>query len=215
MPEERNHAAQSRPTRLAVFANFFKGYMSASTIVAAAIPIPIASWKLIPIYSQQRGFLTVYASLFCFLLLAFVFSIRHRLARPMFFRGRMGGVIAALPAVFIVLTLACIVTYHALIHQSIEQLRELGLHLTTTELLDKVDATEIPYAIELAACYLGIFIFAELAFVLMAIREYLQDLLHLDEVALLRGKARVAEPAAESPAGARVSSVAESSPVSR
>ena len=68
--------------------------------------------------------------------------------------------------------------------------------MTTTELLDKVDVTEIPYAIELAACYLGIFIFAELAFVLMAIREYLQDLLHLDEVALLRGKARVAETAA-------------------
>ena len=198
MPEERNQAAQSRPTRLALFANFFKGYMSVSTIVAAAIPIPITSWKLIPIYSQQRGFLTVYSSLFCFLLLAFVFSIRHRLARPMFFRGRMGGVIAALPAVFIVLTLGCIVTYHALIQQSIEQLRLLGLRLTTTELLDKVDATEIPYSIELAACYLGIFIFAELAFVLMAIREYLQDLLHLDEAALLRGKALVSEAPAES-----------------
>jgi hypothetical protein len=210
MPEERNQAAQSRSTRLAVFANFFKGYMSVSTIVAAAIPIPITSWKLIPIYSQQRGFLTVYSSLFCFLLLAFVFSIRHRLAGPMFSRGWMGGLIAALPAVFILLTLACIVTYHAFIKQSLEQLRELGLSLTTTELLDKVDATEIPYATELAACYLGIFIFAELAFVLMAIREYLQDLLHLDEVALLRGKARVAE-AVE----ARVSSVAESSRLSR
>ena len=117
MPEQTHQSAESRPTRLALFANFFKGYMSASTIVAAAIPIPITSWKLIPIYSQQRGFLTVYASLFCFLLLAFV---------------------------------------------------------------------------------------------LMAIREYLQDLLHLDEVALLRGKARVAD----APAEARVSTVAES-PVSR
>ena len=109
-----------------MFANFFKGYMSVSTIVAAAIPIPITSWKLIPIYSQQRGFLTVYSSLFCFLLLAFVFSIRHRLAGPMFFRGWVGGLVAALPAVFIVLTLGCIVTYHGLLQQSIEQLRELG-----------------------------------------------------------------------------------------
>jgi hypothetical protein len=211
MPEDRNQAAHSRPTRLALFANFFKGYMSVSTIVAAAIPIPITSWKLIPIYSQQRGFLTVYSSLFCFLLLAFVFSIRHRLARPMFFRGRMGGLIAALPALFIVLTLGSIVTYHALIQRSIEQLRELGLHLTTIELLDKIDATEIPYAIELAACYLGIFIFAELAFVLMAIREYLQDLLHLDELALLTGNPRMADEQIE----ARVSNVAGSSPVSR
>ena len=186
MTDDHKPRASAKTTRLAVFANFFKGYMSVSTIVAASIPIPVASWKLIPTYSQQRGFLTVYASLFCFLILAFVFSIRHRLAAPMFTRGKMGAVIAALPFVFIVLTLASIVTYHALIQQSIGELRELGLRLTTSELLDKVDVTEIPHAIELAACYLGIFIFAEAAFVLMAIREYLQDLLHLDEAALLR-----------------------------
>jgi hypothetical protein len=199
MPDEGNQNAQPARTRLAVFANFFKGYMSVSTVAAAAIPIPIASWKLIPMYAQQRGFLTVYASLFCFLLLAFVFSIRHRLARPMFFRGRMGGVVAALPAVCIVLTLACIVTYHALIQQSIAELRGLGFAtVKMQQLLDQIDATQIPYAVELAACYLGIFIFAELAFVLMAIREYLQDLLHLDEVELLRGKARVRDGAAES-----------------
>ena len=199
MPDEGNQNAQPARTRLAVFANFFKGYMSVSTVVAAAIPIPVASWKLIPIYAQQRGFLTVYASLFCFLLLAFVFSIRHRLARPMFFRGRMGGVVAALPAACIGLTLACIVTYHALIQQSIAELRGLGFSTVgMQQLLDQIDATQIPYAVELAACYLGIFIFAELAFVLMALREYLQDLLHLDEVALLHGKARVGESVEES-----------------
>jgi hypothetical protein len=190
MTDDAKTTASANTTRLEVFANFFKGYMSVSTIVAASIPIPVASWKLIPIYSQQRGFLTVYASLFCFLLLAFVFSIRHRLAAPMFTRGRRGAVIAALPFVFIVLTLACIVMYHALIQQSIGDLRALGLRMTTTDLLDKVDVTEIPHAIELAACYLGIFIFAEAAFVLMAIREYLQDLLHLDEAALLRATPR-------------------------
>ncbi len=196
MPDERLQIAASKPTRLAGFANFFKGYMSVSSIVAAAIPIPVASWKLIPIYSQQRGFLTVYASLLCFLLLAFVFSIRHRLAGPMFFHGRRGGLVAALPAVFIVLTLVCIATYHALLQASIGQLRELGFgKATMKDLLDQIDATQIPYAVELAACYLGIFIFAELAFVLMAMREYLQDLLHLEEVELLRGRVRMAETA--------------------
>ena len=73
MTDDAKTTASANTTRLEVFANFFKGYMSVSTIVAASIPIPVASWKLIPIYSQQRGFLTVYASLFCFLLLAFVF----------------------------------------------------------------------------------------------------------------------------------------------
>lgn len=192
--EETKRAGPGKTMRIAVFANFFKGYMSVSTIVAASIPIPIATWKLIPIYSQQRGYLTVYASLFCFLLLAFVFSIRHRLAVPMFSKGKMSSFIAALPFVFIVLTLACIMTYHAVLQQSIEQLRGLGLRFTTADLLDKVDATEIPYAVPLAACYLGIFIFAESAFVLMAIREYLQDLLQLDEIALLHGTADISQP---------------------
>ena len=192
MPDERPPTAPPQATRLAGFAHFFKGYMSVSTVAAAAIPIPVASWKLIPMYAQQRGFLTVYASLFCFLLLAFVFSIRHRLAGPMFFRARLGGIIAALPAVFIVLTLGCIVTYHALIQASIAELRGLGFGtVSMKDLLEKIDATQIPYAVELAACYLGIFIFAELAFVLMAIREYLQDLLKLDERSLLRGQPRV------------------------
>ena len=124
--EETKRAGPGKTMRIAVFANFFKGYMSVSTIVAASIPIPIATWKLIPIYSQQRGYLTVYASLFCFLLLAFVFSIRHRLAVPMFSKGKMSSFIAALPFLFIVLTLACIMTYHAVLQQSIEQLRGLG-----------------------------------------------------------------------------------------
>jgi len=197
MPEEKK-TAPPKPLRLAVFANFFKGYMSVSTIVAASIPIPVASWKLIPIYAQQRGFLTVYASLFCFLLLAFVFSIRHRLARSMFFRGRGSATIAALPLIFIVLTLACIIAYHAVLGQSIAQLRELGFsRVPMKDLLDQMDATQIPYAGELAACYLGIYIFAEAAFVLMAIREYLQDLLHLDEVSLLHGNARSIETEVE------------------
>jgi len=192
--EETKRAGPGKSMRIAVFANFFKGYMSVSTIVAASIPIPIATWKLIPIYSQQRGFLTVYASLFCFLLLAFVFSIRHRLAVPMFSKGKMSSFIAALPFILIVLTLASIMTYHAVLQQSIEQLRGLGLRFTTADLLNKVDATEIPYAVPLAACYLGIFIFAESAFVLMAIREYLQDLLQLDEIALLHGTAEISQP---------------------
>lgn len=169
-----------------------------ATVATASIPIPVATWKLIPIYAPQRGFLAVYASLFCFLLLAFVFSIRHRLAQPMFFRGRMGGVVAALPAVFIVLTLVCIVAYHAVLNQSIAELRDLGFSkVPMKDLLEQIDATQIPLAVELSACYLGIFIFAELAFVLMAMREYLQDLLHLDEVSLLRGEARIDEAGSE------------------
>jgi hypothetical protein len=199
MAVEARQSVPATSTRLAGFANFFKGYMSVSTIVAASIPIPVGSLKLIPVFSQQRGFLTVYASLFCFLLVAFVFSIRHRLTGPMFAKGPAGALIAALPFVFIVLTLGSVIAYHAVLLQSIGELRYLGFSkVPMKDLLDQMDGTQIPNAVELAACYLGIFIFAESAFVLMAIREYLQDLLRLDEVTLLRGAPETIEAGVES-----------------
>jgi hypothetical protein len=175
-----------RPLRIAVFANFFKSYMSVATIIAASIPIPVASLKLIPTYAQQKGYLTVYASLFCFLSLAFVFSIRHRLAARMFASGEPGALIAVVPAVCILLTLASILSYHFVLKHSLDQLRSLGVTGPTSEILNGADYSEIPNSLALSACYLGIFLFSELAFVLMAIREYLQDLLHLDEVALIK-----------------------------
>ena len=188
--------SSARPLRIKLFANFFKSYMSVSTIVAASIPIPVASWNLIPIYSQQRKFLTVYTSLFCFLLLAFVFSVRHRLARRMFGGGFWSGLISTLPFVFMLSTLGCILEYHWVLEQSIEQLRSVGLIASTTDLLAKVDANEIPHGLALCGFYLGIFLSAEAAFVLMAIREYLQDVLHLNERELLQGRIVVEDPPA-------------------
>src|ERR1700730_10292938 len=173
--------------RIRVFADFFKSYMSVSTVVAASIPIPVAGWKLIPAYSQQRGFLTVYASLFFFLLLAFVFSIRHRLAPLMFSSGIGSSLIAATPFVFMILTLGCILSYHATLQESIQQLRDLGIKATTGDLLRRTDLTQIPRGPALMAYYLGIFVFAESAFTLMAIREYLEDVMRLDEEGLLYG----------------------------
>jgi len=187
--DQANRQAPENALRIHAFARFFKNYMSVSTIVAASIPIPVASWKLVPTFAQQRGFLTVYASLFCFLILAFVFSMRHRLGRQMFFNGKFSLTIAWLPSCFIVLTLGSIIAYHSVLQSSVQQLRALGLDASTADLLNRMDSTEIPNALALAASYLGIFAFAEAAFVLMAIREYLQDLLRLDEGSLLRGKA--------------------------
>lgn len=163
--------------------------MSVSAIIAAAVPIPVAALKLIPTYAQQRGFLSVYASLFCFLLVAFVFSIRHALATRLFAGGARAALLTALPGLFILLTLGCIFGYHATLNRSLQSWHELGVVAPSSELLDKADYLEIPDSLTLAAYYLGIFLFAELAFVLMAMREYLQDSLNLDEDALLHGHA--------------------------
>lgn len=175
--------------RIRAFATFFKSYMSVSTIVAAAIPIPVASLKLIPAYAQQRGYLTVYSSLLCFLLLAFLFSIRHRLSVWMFAYRRQSWMLSVVPLVLILLTVGSICGYHIMLQRSLDQFRALGVAANSSEILAAADYSEIPFAAWLSVFYLGIFLFAEAAFVLMALREYLQDCLCLDEVALLKGHA--------------------------
>ena len=56
----------------------------------------------------------------------------------------------------------------------------------------------IPWSMWLTVYYLGIFAFAEAAFVLMALKEYLIDLLHLSDAFLITGR----EPAGEASATA-------------
>ena len=47
--------------------------------------------------------------------------------------------------------------------------------------------TGIPHGVSLMAAYLSIFIAAELAFVLMATKEYIQDLMRLTDIEIIRG----------------------------
>jgi hypothetical protein len=53
-------------------------------LFVAALPIVVTQFGLIPVYESQRSLLPAYASFFCLLALAFVFSQRHRMARTMF-----------------------------------------------------------------------------------------------------------------------------------
>jgi hypothetical protein len=187
MTETPKEPSLTESLRIIGFANFFKKYMSVSALFAASIPIPIASMKLIPVYSAQRGFLTVYACLICFLLIAFVFSIRHRLSVWMFSDSKRAGLVSALPMLLIVSTLVCIFMYHETLKVSLDALRSRGTSASTNQLLTQADYSEIPESLLLAAYYLGIFISAEAAFVFMAIREYLEDVLGLNEIRLLHG----------------------------
>jgi hypothetical protein len=183
--------------RFANFGRFFKNYMSVSAIIAASVPIPVASLKLIPTYAQQRGFLTVYSSLLCFLLVAFAFSIRHGLGERIFFSGKLRGLIASLPAMAIVCCVGCIAGYHWTLERSLETWVARGTLSTSEQILSGTDLREIPIALPLTIYYLGIFVFAETAFVIMALREYLQEELHLEERVLMEpGKKRRRRPTA-------------------
>src|SRR5271169_2305594 len=87
-----SRAEPHEPVRFAAFAQFFKAYMGTASIVTASLPIPVAAFHLIPTYAAQEKFLSTYTSLFCFLMLAYLFYIRHALGRAMFFTRPDGHV---------------------------------------------------------------------------------------------------------------------------
>lgn len=245
------------PKRIKTFAKFFKNYMSLSSLVVAALPIPVTSFSLIPTFKEQTRYYSVYTSLFCFLVLAYVFYSRHTLARLMF-RNVLETVekptkriwsfcINSLPPIFIVLSLLCVYSYHGLlsyeitmirphllykhIHQNLDyvpsnyqgalekiatadQYRDLRLYVTlhpyndlsdyrangydwlrasgeiysSKDVLSLAEADMLgPYdTLFMILYYLGIFLFAEASFILMAIKEYLQEVLGLDEKTLIK-----------------------------
>jgi len=186
----------SEPARVKAFAQFFKRYMSVSSVVASALPIPITSFQLIPTYKAERTFLSVYTSLFCFLLLAFIFYSRHGIAKWTFARSahrpawKPRRAIALLPLALILLALTATFAYHLMLQESIADAEtewaQRGVAFdSSAQVLDKTDYTDIPHALVLFSIYLVMFLSASAAFILMALREYLQDVLRLRDEDIL------------------------------
>lgn len=245
------------PKRIKAFATFFKNYMSLSSLVVAALPIPVTSFSLIPTFKEQTRYFSVYTSLFCFLVLAYVFYSRHTLARLMF-RNTLETVgkptkriwsfcVNSLPPIFIVLSLICVYSYHGLLSSEINKIRphlfykhfnhldgapsnyksalekivvdadtggptrgEIRLFSYETlasssechyewlcvnggiysskDVLNLAEADMLgPYdTLFMILSYLGIFLFAEASFILMAIKEYLQEVLGLEDNTLIK-----------------------------
>ena len=262
------------PRHLKAFATFFKRYMSTYAILTAALPIPTAAFQLIPTFQAQTKLLSVYTSLFCFLVLGFVFYSRHELTRLIFpeyfgkeyaqanairFGRKMTFIIRsflrAMPLSLIILSLASAFSYNYLLDQSISSIRasiseqsglpaldseraelearakkllESGassenntqiqnerrileaLQLREAEKRQKIevklsseailksDRGLIPWANLLMLFYIGMFLTAEACFVMMAVKEYAQDLLGMSEVALItRDNTRIQQTGAK------------------
>src|SRR4051794_10613179 len=104
--------------RIKSFARFFKSYMSVSAILVAALPIPVTSFKLLPVFEAQQKILSVYTPLFCFLLISYVFFCRHSFARWMFpvrkstTERRIASILPFLPLALILATGLSIISYH-------------------------------------------------------------------------------------------------------
>ena len=184
-------AEPQKPVRFAAFAKFFKAYMGTASVVTASLPIPVAAFHLIPTYEAQSKFLSTYTSLFCFLMLAYLFYIRHSLGRLMFFTKPDGHVslrmfVSVVPLLLILSSLGLVFLYHRYLLDSLTQFTERGVMAPTADILRTADYRDIPDSIQLTVCYLGMFLTAEAAFILMALREYLQDVLTLQDANLIR-----------------------------
>ncbi|HUI84358.1 MAG TPA: hypothetical protein VL240_09050 [Candidatus Binatia bacterium] len=185
------------PVRFAAFAKFFKAYMGTASVVTASLPVPVAALHLIPTYAAQEKFLSTYTSLFCFLMLGYLFYIRHWLGRLMFSTRPDGHVVlrsflAFVPLLLILASLALVALYHHYLMNSLLVFTEQGVMNGSADILKAVDYREIPNSLQLTVCYLGMFLTAESAFILMALREYLQDVLKVPDASLLRApRARI------------------------
>ena len=184
-------AAAHEPARFAAFAQFFKAYMGTASVVTASLPIPVSAFHLIPTYEAQSKFLSTYTSLFCFLMLGYIFYIRHSLGRLMFFTKpdghvRIRALVSVVPLLLILSSLGLIFLYHHYLLLSLTQFSEVGVVAPTADLLKSADYRDISYSLALTVCYLGMFLTAEAAFILMALREYLQDVLKIQDTSLIR-----------------------------
>jgi hypothetical protein len=173
------------------FGRFFTGYMSTASLVTAALPIPVRSLHLIPAFASQEKFMNTYTSMSCFLVFAYVFCSRHTLRAGCLRDGESTSPfrfwVSLLPVLFLCCSIGRAIEYHHELGDALDALAAAGARLPSSVLLSKIDDREIPGSGRLIAVYLGMFVFAESAFVLMAIREYLQDALKLEERELIFG----------------------------
>ncbi len=199
---EQGNEIETNNQRMQSFARFFKGYMGSAPMIAAALPIPITAGKIIPTFAEQTGYLTTYTSMFCFLMVALVFYRRHRLGsylKPEEWdkRSRLYGrfLVSWLPFFLVILTLFSIGTYHITLNDSIELLLESDQYEPST-ILEMATIRELSLTTQakLMISYIGIFLASTLAFALMAVREYMQNILQLSEIEMVK---RSADPFSE------------------
>jgi hypothetical protein len=203
--------------RLRRFASFFKGYMGVMPVVTAAVAPILTMMKAIPVFESQKTMLATYSGLLGFLLLAWVFYARRSFIRNMIPKPPTNDFayveekfrlffVNVLPLILIASSVMCFMFYQYTLEAAIghaeSQVNAVNSQTVAASQILKIgNGTRQAYlenwgqlhpiygAVDLQAFYLGIFLFAELAFVLMALREYGYGVLNISEEEVLRGKA--------------------------
>jgi hypothetical protein len=173
-------------TRLQVFANVFKSYMGVMPLVTAALAPLLTAMNVLPMYGPQRKALATIAGMLGFLLLAWLFYVRRTIALGSITHGYR-TLFNFLPLVLILGSIAGYVAYAskldasvAAIQQGLVQQKEPAQ--TRSQILASwTNDHAAPQMLELELLYLGMFLSAEAAFVMMAMREYAIDVLGMTE----------------------------------
>ena len=120
MTRDSINSAPTEANRAKHFVAFFKTYMSISTVVVASLPIPVASLHLVKTYGAQTKLFSVYTSLFCFLILGFIFFSRHALGRVLFVNETGGKrFVSSLPLLLIFGSIVMMFLYQSLLSDSL------------------------------------------------------------------------------------------------
>ena len=173
------------------FTSPLKHYTGIWCLLVSTLPIVVTQFGLIPVYESQRTLLPAYASFFCLLALAFVFSQRHRMARAMFaprllwaednsaqtkVRTRLS--INAGLATMILGALVCTAVYLWAF--------EIG---RTSPTFPRLPPTSLN-AVLLALSFITLFLLASAAFAIVAVREHIQHVLGLSDAEVITGVPR-------------------------
>jgi hypothetical protein len=194
-------AQTTTQNRLRVFAGAFKGYMGVMPLVTAALAPLLTFLRAFPTYESQRTTLATLSGVLGFLTLAWLFYVRRTIALGSLVRG-FRFLINMIPFLLIVGTVASFIAYFQILGVStgsalelaeknqwkyVEKDRPLEFK-TESDVLRHWDDRPIPHSISLELLYLAVFLSAECAFVLMALREYINDTRRVSELEWMFGK---------------------------
>jgi hypothetical protein len=171
----------AQENRLSIFANVFKSYMGIMPVVTAALAPLLTALNVLPTYESQRKPLATMAGVLGFLLLAWIFYVRRTIALGSITHG-FRWIFNLLPLASILGSVGCYIAYTNTLEASIGIISKANPTITRAQAL--VNASQdmaIPDSVELQLLYLGMFLCAEGAFVMMALRDYCNDVRHISE----------------------------------
>jgi len=187
-------SGRMEPARFQQFTSYFKKYLALGSVGCGVLPAPLSYFHVIPTFQAQFKFLTGYVTVFCFLALGFIFYSRHSIARWIFRSSKKRNwkakaLVAWLPLVLMLASLGCLSAYHLLLQisltQAITDFYSRGVNMTDQLALATTPFEDIKFALPLMISYLGVFLAAETSFAIMAIREYMQDILNLEDAEIV------------------------------